>query len=76
MKTERAVIVNSESKFLAGFSRGHGKDIKARWVAEYPDCAEFTPGEARRTARKLLDAGVACKVVEDYGLETEHVAFG
>lgn len=74
--TNPTVIVNPEGKFLTSVWFATGKAVKARWVTEYPDCAEFTSREAIRTARKLLDAGVTCKVVENYGLETEHVAFG
>lgn len=70
-----SVIVNPEGKFLASAWFSPGK-VRARWVEEYPDGAEYARGEAIRTARKLLDADIACNVIENYGLESEHVALG
>lgn len=54
------VVVNDEGKFLSMFGR---------WVSEYPDAEEFkTVSSAKRAASEK-----SCKVVRNYGLESEEV---
>lgn len=67
------VIVNPEGKFLASAWFATGQVVKARWVTEYPDCAEFTADEAWRTVRKLRDAGQHCRGILRYGYDDEAV---
>lgn len=74
MKPVVVVIVNPEGKLLASawFSTKNKENpVGTRWVSEYPDCSEYTLGEARRTVAKLRGAGVPCEVVENYGTENE-----
>lgn len=69
-----AVIIDMGGKFLASAWFATGGAVRARWVSEYPDAAEFLPGEAIRTARKLIAAGVDCEAVENYGNANERTS--
>lgn len=70
----KTVVLNPEGKFLSSAWFASGKAVRASWVSEYPDAATFSINEAVRMARKLQKAGIACKVVIDYGLESERVS--
>lgn len=66
-RDELVVLVRrdrGETEFLARDQR--------TWVNEYPDAARMTPG-AGRAARDKHGTGA---VIEHYGLDSEHIAYG
>lgn len=69
------VIVNSNGEFFSSKSFSGLNSAKISFSPEYPDARVYSTGSywPMQTAKALQVFGHECKVIQDYGLDTQTV---